>query len=184
MSFIAALVLAGFEHCRSTDDPGAYASPMGRAHRTAPVVVHPAGPDVNVIKAVGQKVDQGQSRPRSKKRYDKMIQHVALAHGVSPALVMAVIKTESDFNPRAVSAMGAVGLMQVLPSTARRHGVYNPYDTRSNITAGVRYLKKLLDMFQNDEALALAAYNCGPVRVQRYGRVPPFRETRILSTAS
>ena len=113
-------------------------------------------------------------------RWERIIKNIADEHGVSAALVQAVIRAESNFNPRAISNRGAIGLMQVMPSTARRHGVSNPFDPQSNIIAGVRYLRSLLDMFQNDETLALAAYNSGPSQVKKYGGIPPFPETRIF----
>lgn len=110
-------------------------------------------------------------------RYDNIIKREAEQYGVSPALVKAVIKAESNFNPNAVSPAGAVGLMQVLPQTARRMGVQNPSHPASNIKVGVKYLRELLDEFDNNEALAVAAYNSGPYKVKRYNGVPPYKET-------
>ena len=133
-----------------------------------------------LVDLVGRKMARQQRARRQNDRFDKFIKKVAVDHGVSPALVKAVIRAESNFNPHAVSAQGAVGLMQVLPATARRVGVSNPADPQSNITAGVRYLKTLLIMFNQDEALALAAYNSGPARVKRAGGVPPIRETQAF----
>ena len=112
-------------------------------------------------------------------RYEEMIQEAARRHKVSPALIKAVIQAESRFNQSAVSSQGAVGLMQVLPSTARSMGVASPYEAINNIDAGVLYLKQLLTEFNDDEYLALAAYNCGPDAIRRYGNaMPPFRETK------
>lgn len=111
--------------------------------------------------------------------YSKLIERIAQEHGVSPALAAAVIKVESGFHPRARSNKGARGLMQVLPATARKVGVNrNIYEPEHNIRAGVKYLKLMLDRYDGDQRLALAAYNAGPGAVDRYRNVPPYRETR------
>jgi soluble lytic murein transglycosylase-like protein len=121
------------------------------------------------------------SRPVSGRRageYDGMIVTHASHHGVRPELVRAVIQTESAFNPYARSAKGALGLMQLMPDTANELGVFNPFDPAENIRGGVAYLRQLLDRYSNNEELALAAYNAGPRAVDRYGAVPPYRETK------
>lgn len=111
--------------------------------------------------------------------YDPLIERAARAAAVRPELVRAVIVVESAFNPRAVSKRGALGLMQLKPSTARRYGVSNAFDPEQNITAGAHYLRDLLRRFGNDLELTLAAYNAGEDAVERYGRsIPPFSETR------
>ncbi|MEM1180837.1 MAG: lytic transglycosylase domain-containing protein [Acidobacteriota bacterium] len=109
--------------------------------------------------------------------YAGMIRRTAERHGLDPLLVAAVVETESHFNPLAVSHRGAVGLMQVLPSTAalEPEALAEP---SLNLEAGARYLRYLIDRYQGDLELALAAYNAGPANVRRYGGVPPFRETR------
>ncbi len=110
--------------------------------------------------------------------YGREISEVSRRNSLDGLLVAAVVATESDFNARAVSAQGAVGLMQVLPATAKRYGVTDPLKPANNLEAGTRYLRSLLERYNGDLALALAAYNAGPAAVQRYGGVPPFRETR------
>jgi soluble lytic murein transglycosylase-like protein len=111
-------------------------------------------------------------------QYDSIIEKAAIAASVEPNLLRAVIVVESGFNPRAVSRRGAVGLMQLMPATATRFGVSNPYDPRENVHAGARYLKFLIDRFGQDVRLALAAYNAGEEAVDRNGgRIPPFTET-------
>jgi soluble lytic murein transglycosylase-like protein len=112
-------------------------------------------------------------------QYDSIIEHAAIAAAVEPNLLRAVIVVESGFNSHAVSKRGAVGLMQLMPATASRFGVSNPYDARQNVHAGARYLKFLIDRFGHDIRLALAAYNAGEEAVNRNGgQIPPFSETR------
>lgn len=110
--------------------------------------------------------------------YDDMIRQHCDYHGISTDLVRAVIQAESGFNPRAVSPKGAMGLMQLMPATARDLGVNDPFHPSENIRGGVKYLAQLLTRFKQDVQLALAAYNAGPERVERYAGVPPFRETQ------
>jgi len=111
--------------------------------------------------------------------FDSIVQEHAVRHAIRPELVRAVIQVESGFNPRALSPKGAMGLMQLMPATARSLGVVNPFDPADNIRGGTAYLRHLLDRFDGDESLALAAYNAGPEAVDRHGRqVPPYRETR------
>jgi soluble lytic murein transglycosylase-like protein len=111
-------------------------------------------------------------------QYDSIIEKAALSAAVEPNLLRAVIVVESGFNSRAVSKRGAVGLMQLMPATATRFGVSNPYDPKQNVHAGARYLKFLIDRFGQDIGLALAAYNAGEEAVDRNGgRIPPFAET-------
>lgn len=111
--------------------------------------------------------------------YDDIIDDHAQRHNIRPALVRAVIQVESAFNPYAVSPKGALGLMQLMPSTARLLNVKNAFDPEQNIAGGVTYLRQLLDRYAGNEQLALAAYNAGPGAVDRHNqRVPPYRETR------
>jgi soluble lytic murein transglycosylase-like protein len=115
--------------------------------------------------------------------YDEVIVEHSRMHNIRPDLVRAVVQVESAFNPYAVSPKGAQGLMQLMPATARALGVSNPFNPFENIRGGVRYLRQLLDRYNDDEALALAAYNAGPEAVAKYGqKVPPYRETRNYVT--
>jgi hypothetical protein len=118
--------------------------------------------------------------------YGELIASMSEAHGVDPNLVRALIQVESNYRPQAKSARGAMGLMQLMPSTAREYKVLNPYDPKSNVTAGVKHLKSLIDRWGVE--LALAAYNAGEGAVKKFNGIPPYRETRnyvsrILSLA-
>lgn len=118
--------------------------------------------------------------------FGEVIESVAQAHGVDPMLVRAVIAVESNYRPRARSPKGAMGLMQLMPATARAYNVRNPYDPKANIAAGVKHLKSLIDKWGVE--MALAAYNAGEGAVRKFKGVPPYRETRnyvskILSMA-
>ena len=110
--------------------------------------------------------------------YEDIIQEAAAEYEMDPALIRAVMQTESAFHPYAVSRAGAEGLMQLMPALADEMGVRDSFDPRENIMGGVRYLKRLLDYHHGDLDLALASYNAGPGNVERYGGIPPFRETR------
>jgi soluble lytic murein transglycosylase-like protein len=113
-------------------------------------------------------------------RYDRIITRAARKHGVDNTLIKAVIRAESDFDKNAISHKGAQGLMQLMPETAKDLAVKNSLDPHENINAGVRYLKRQLKNFQNNVPLALAAYNAGENTVRRYGRIPPYEETRTF----
>ena len=120
--------------------------------------------------------------------YSELIATAAQAHGVDPILVQAVIQVESNYQPRAKSHKGAMGLMQLMPATAREYRVRNAYDPKANINAGIQKLKGLLIKWEGDVALALAAYNAGEGAVARFKGIPPYRETqnyvsKILSLA-
>ena len=118
------------------------------------------------------------SYSRNKNAFDHIIQQAAQQHGVSEGLIKAVMHTESGFNINARSPVGAQGLMQLMPATARRFNVSNAYDPQENIMAGAKYLAWLLKRFNGNTSLALAGYNAGEGNVAKYGGVPPFRETQ------
>jgi soluble lytic murein transglycosylase-like protein len=110
--------------------------------------------------------------------YAGLITAAAEAHGVDPLLVQALIQVESNYKPRARSSKGAMGLMQLMPSTARQYNVRNAYDPKANINAGVQKLKSLIEKWEGNLALALASYNAGEGAVIKFNGVPPYRETR------
>lgn len=113
-------------------------------------------------------------------RFQPLVEQAAREHGVDRALLQAVITAESGYDPYAISRKGAVGLMQLMPETARRYGVRNLYDPAENIQGGAKYLRELMTRFNNDLALALAAYNAGEDAIVQHGnRIPPYRETLL-----
>lgn len=141
-----------------------------------------------VVEEVKKSVEEGvfprrswkfseESKPLFKSKYNDIIVAAARHFDVDAALVSAVIKAESDYNPRIVSHKGARGLMQLMPATARRFGVTNSFDPTENIYGGTRYLRWLLKTFEGNADLAVAAYNAGEGNVWKYDGVPPFRET-------
>ena len=116
--------------------------------------------------------------PLKRVEYREEVSAAAEVHGVDEALVRAIMHAESWFNPAAVSHAGAQGLMQLMPATQARFGVADPFDPVANISAGVAYLAELLDQFDNDWELAVAAYNAGENAVRRHAGIPPFSETQ------
>jgi len=115
----------------------------------------------------------------STNRYDALIKEASQKHGVSFAILKAIVKVESDFNPKAVSKKGAMGLMQIMPENFKSLRVKNPFNPRENIMAGAWYFKQLLNRFDGKLHLALAAYNAGPDNVSRSKTIPPIRETEL-----
>lgn len=128
----------------------------------------------------GWKAPTGYSNYKANRvKYKPLVASASERHGLPQWLIAAVIHAESLYNPQAVSSAGAVGLMQLMPGTAQRYGVYNRQNPEQNVEAGVSYLRDLLLMFDNNLDLALAAYNAGENAVKKYGnRIPPYKETQ------
>ena len=118
------------------------------------------------------------SKSASKGELDEIISKYASQNSLDPDFVKALIKQESGFQTTAKSHCGAMGLMQLMPATAASLGVHNPYDAEQNIAGGTKYLKGLMDRFDGNKELALAAYNAGPGAVKKYGGIPPYKETQ------
>ena len=114
----------------------------------------------------------------TKEQLLSMISNLCEKHNVDERLVKAVIKQESGFNPKATSKAGAMGLMQLMPATAKGLGVNDPYNPYQNVEGGIKYLKSMLKRFNGNTILALAAYNAGPNAVSKYGSIPPYKETQ------
>ena len=122
----------------------------------------------------------GDRDPLLRQAIDAEIDAAALRNNLDPNLVRAVVRAESSYRPDAISSAGAMGLMQLMPATAASLGVVNPFDIRQNIDGGTRYLRRMLDLFDNNLELALAAYNAGQGNVRRHGGIPPFAETQAF----
>ncbi len=140
-------------------------------------LIHKSG----VVNGMGHLV-AGAYQPRNGvgqvKHFEPLIKELSKQHQVDLALIKAVIRTESDFNPNATSRKGASGLMQLMPQTARRYGVSDLYSPEQNLDAGIRYLRDLINRYDNRLHLVLAAYNAGESAVAKYNGVPPYRETQ------
>lgn len=150
-------------------------------------VVVQNGKKVIINDGVGEKGPRGAKRSNDQylaarisrpSEYDDLIARAAGDHSLDPRLVKSVVLIESGFNPAAVSPKGARGLMQLMPATAKRHGVKNSHDAAENIAGGTKYLSHLLDLFDGNLEKSLAAYNAGEGAVARYGGIPPYDETR------
>jgi soluble lytic murein transglycosylase-like protein len=126
-----------------------------------------------VAPAVGPPLQPGESVP-----FQNRIAAAAAKYGLDPALLAAVVKQESNFNPNAKSGSGAKGLTQLMDTTARRLGVTDPFDPAQSLDGGAKFLSGLMKQFHGDQSLALAAYNAGPGAVQKYGGIPPYQETQ------
>jgi soluble lytic murein transglycosylase len=132
----------------------------------------------NIPQNKDYKIVISEKKTRSGNDFSYIIRKKSRKYNIEPSIIKAVITAESNWNPRAVSKKGAIGLMQLMPSTARDMQINNPYDPEENIEAGTRYLRFLLDKFEGNLTLALAAYNAGPGKIERSGGVPPFPETK------
>lgn len=137
----------------------------------------PESPAATSRPGFGEHLRQATARTNTPTAVDDLVAQAATRHGVDPDLIHAVIRAESSYNPRCKSHAGAMGLMQLMPGTARGLGVTDPWDPAQNIDGGTRYLRQQLDRF-GDTRLALAAYNAGPGAVQRYNGIPPYDETQ------
>jgi len=138
----------------------------------------PGGPQGGVPASGALAEAPGGPAPVAPEQIDALVGQNAGTWNVDPALVKAIIANESGFNANATSPVGAQGLMQLMPETAKSLGVSDSYDPAQNVAGGTRYLKGLLDRFNGDVRLAVAAYNAGPGAVQKYGDVPPYAETQ------
>lgn len=136
-------------------------------------------PEAEFQKILDKKIDNKKSvNSVSREEINNLISKYSNKTGLDEDFVKAVVNQESGFNPNATSKCGAMGLMQLMPSTAQGLGVTNAYDAEQNIEGGTKYLKGLMDRFNNDKSLALAAYNAGPNAVKKYGGIPPYAETQ------
>jgi soluble lytic murein transglycosylase-like protein len=147
-----------------------------REIRPAEMPEEVAAPAAFVISLAPKQAAKAAHAPLDSRPFAALIETVALKHGVDPELVHAVVQAESGYRANARSPVGARGLMQVMPATAKDFGIRNLYDPHNNLEAGVQYLKFLLDRF--DLKRAIAAYNAGPSAVRKYRGIPPFRETQ------
>ena len=154
-----------------------FTGPDGRRifSNTGDIAVSPASPSPALEPGTRLRIRR---RGRPPAGIGRLIDRIARKHGMDPDLVTAVARVESNYNPTAISPKGALGVMQLLPETAKRFGVANAYDPAQNIEGGVRYLKFLRDRFPGNLSLVLAAYNAGENAVRKHGGIPPYRETR------
>ncbi len=134
--------------------------------------------NLNTTTGAGTDTSAGNSNSQEAGSYQQLIYAMGQKYGVDPQLITKVIAAESAFNPSVTSSAGAQGLMQLMPSTAAAYGVSNPYDPVQNIAGGTQFLRDLLEKYNGNTSLALAAYNAGPGAVDKYNGVPPYQETQ------
>jgi len=121
---------------------------------------------------------EAKAKPQLMKKYDKIIETAALKYDIPADLVHSIIQTESNYNSQAISPKGAIGLMQLMPETAKEYGVENIYDPKENIEGGVKYLRDLIKLYNKKTNLVLAAYNAGQEAIKKYKGIPPYPETK------
>jgi len=169
---VATSEIASFEPDDTPDVPATLSpapSPTVANTSVQPAVVSPSGPAGTM---------QVAANPAAGVDLDQLVRDASTRHRLDPDFVNSVIKAESNFQNRAVSRKGAQGLMQLMPDTASKLGVANPFDPKANVEGGTAYLSQLLDLYHDDAIKALAAYNAGANRVDQYHGVPPYRETQ------
>ena len=150
-------------------------------YRNQPETSTPSGSSAVPFSALFDYFSAGGNRdPLLRQAIEAEIEAAAIRNNLDPNLVRAVVRAESSYRPDAISSAGAMGLMQLMPATAASLGVVNPFDIRQNIDGGTRYLRRMLDLFDNNLELALAAYNAGQGNVRRHGGIPPFAETQTF----
>ena len=138
----------------------------------------PFAAQLSAAQAATSPVATAASAPSGANPYEAQIEAAAQRNGIDPSLLRNLVRAESNFNPRATSGAGAMGLTQLMPGTAAGLGVTNAYDPVQSLEGGAKFLRQMLDQFGGDPAKALAAYNAGPGAVQKYGGVPPYAETQ------
>lgn len=144
----------------------------------AQITVHTPGRPIAQAYRSQLQGSAGASFRLDREAFNELIAGASRAHNIDPDLVRAIVHAESGFNPRAQSPKNAMGLMQLIPSTAKRFGVDDPFNPAQNIAGGTRYLRELLNLFNGNVVLAVAGYNAGEGAVQKYGGIPPYQETQ------
>jgi len=175
LSFNITSAIAGDRVYQYTDPNGRVIFSDRKKHDAKLVKVKYYGRPAAKVSCVGDDSTKMASRMST---YQPFIDKYAKEYNIDPDLVIAVIRTESCFDRKAVSRVGARGLMQLMPATAKYLGVKDSFDAEQNIEGGVKYLREMLDTFNQDQKLALAAYNAGPGAVNKYNGIPPFKETQ------